>query len=353
MANPIKCVQKLVAWSLAISALIGCTQSADPSQPQPPASDQQVEQTKQALNTGLPSEAGLYPLKGHTQALSAAFRALSRRPNLLPPQMATPENQYYVQYGNYFADNTWVNRPGTLHAQRAQGNASGVFQNTPSAASANMSNAIKGEVVFSSDNTEYTWDDYHAGIECWYIFCAPVFVPLTMHLRASGKVRWVDYMTNDKPNAHAEFKLDLNLFSTSIAGISQTPVERTYSLDNLYHYSFRDVYQMPGLSQAERDENATLKLYPLVLSDLGDTGDDDIANKAISYLVNQPIVAGADRGITKYGADSRRQRHSGISCWLYPGHRKTLKFQPGVSPYQAWRNALHVLERDQSQGYVC
>jgi choice-of-anchor A domain-containing protein len=270
-------------------ALIGCSQSADIAPSDTAPSEGQIAQTTQPLNTGLPvASEDQDPSKGHVQVTKAAINALSNR-GLLPPQMNTREKQYYIYYGNYFADNTWAGRPGTLSNQKATGVQQGRVYNI---GTLNLSkNAINGEIVSSSGSGYYSWNDSHD------------LIPVKMQLFANGKIRWFDPWTDDKPNAYMEFNLNLDLISHNfLTGFSQTPVNKVYSLDNLYHYTFRDVYEMPGLSQQERDQNATLKLYPLVMSDLGNPSDKDIAQKGINYLVNQPIVANADRGITKYGA---------------------------------------------------
>jgi choice-of-anchor A domain-containing protein len=277
---------QLARCTLAVPALIGCIQSADLAPSEPPLPPVQVEQTGKALNTGLPAtDENQDPYKGHLQATKLALSALDRR-NLLPPQMKGRENQYYIYYGTYFADNTAVGRPGTLSQPQ-------VTNQAPHALTANRS-------VVSSNSAWISWPDSHD------------WVPVEIRINADGGITWVNEGTADKPTTYAQIQMHVQVqHRTSFILAPPQPwtndAEKTlpFTLDNFYHYTFQDVYEMPGHSLAEPAQESTLRLYPLTLADLktiGSVPDDDIGNKIVGHLVNQPLLAGAERGITKYGA---------------------------------------------------
>lgn len=288
-----------LTWcTFIVPALIGCAELDATDSPSPGNASSEVAQQEQALNTAQPgpSEAE-NPTKGHVKVLQAAFAALGRRGDLLPPLLRDWSNQYYVYYGNDFADHPWVGRPGTASNPKATGSLTNGW--APNSQTVYFrEHAINGEVPpYDSGEGYYSWDAW-----TWGFHTGGLPIPVTMHLRANGVIRWIEPQSLTKPNGYLQLKLSIGMLSQSIGGLTKTPADFDYSLDNLYHYTFRDVYDMPRLSQADKDQNATLRLYPLTLTDLGDVADEAIAQKAVNHLVNQPLVTGAERGVTKYGA---------------------------------------------------
>jgi alpha-tubulin suppressor-like RCC1 family protein len=262
-----------------------------------------------------PFNAGITPwdLKGHVMITEKALHILAKR-NLLPPLLNDPVNRALLVYGNNFADSPSAGWPDP-----------GLFGSAPRLPIVNRMTAHLPQTPLAEKTASFHFDADH-----------PLIDP-TITTTATATVAWVPGKPADtaqpdasnlsdslrfvvslkvETNAHGSTILDplkcfVSLHPVPDLGLdcsSVQPDDRTlpltFAMDNMYHYGLGDLAEIA--SDVTPAIGTSMRLTPFEARDVPDYDKDsthmDAAIKQADRLRNQELLAGADYGVTKYGA---------------------------------------------------